>query len=429
VEKITGQRFEDYVTQNLFLPIGMKTATYFERPSPQLTTLYQSDGKTPNPYWNILVRPSGAINASAQDMAAYVQFYLNHGLSHGTRVIPPASIDRMETPTRTWAAQQGLKAGYGLSNYTSIHDGFVYHGHNGAVNGGLTEMAYLPEYSVGYFYSINADNWAAFSRIGDAIRAYITQGLTKPAVPAIAPVPIDARDYAGWYEFVSPRNEFLYFLNRLNLNRLRFEPGNLVFTNLTGKNARLYVPVSGEQFRYLPEKGPAEPIATAALLSPNAEGRFVEIGGTWKRIPAWFAIGEIVLCALFPLAIVSILVYAPFWIFGGLIKKRRRPAERAMRLLPLIAALNVLVSLAIFVRAQIDIIDRLGSATVWSVGLCLTTLIIGLASLGSVIALWLARKNEIRPSVRRFSIAVTTILLIATAYFAWWGVIGIRTWA
>ena len=33
VEKLSGQRFEDYVQQNLFLPIGMKTATYFE-PTP-----------------------------------------------------------------------------------------------------------------------------------------------------------------------------------------------------------------------------------------------------------------------------------------------------------------------------------------------------------------------------------------------------------
>src|ERR1035437_9515260 len=85
VEKISGQRFEDYVTQNLFLPVGMKTATYFEAPSPQLTTLYHSDGKTPFPYWNILLRPAGAINASAKDMSAYVQFYLNRGAVGGVQ--------------------------------------------------------------------------------------------------------------------------------------------------------------------------------------------------------------------------------------------------------------------------------------------------------------------------------------------------------
>src|SRR5262249_17487404 len=50
VEKITGQQFEDYVAQNFFGPIGMKTASYFELPT--LTTLYHPDGKTPYPYWN-----------------------------------------------------------------------------------------------------------------------------------------------------------------------------------------------------------------------------------------------------------------------------------------------------------------------------------------------------------------------------------------
>ncbi len=39
VEKLTGQRFEDFVQQNLFVPIGMKTATYFE-PMPARLPLF-----------------------------------------------------------------------------------------------------------------------------------------------------------------------------------------------------------------------------------------------------------------------------------------------------------------------------------------------------------------------------------------------------
>ena len=171
VEKITGQRFEDYVTQNFFLPIGMKTATYFPSTAAPSTTLYHSDGKTPYPYWNIIYRPAGAINASANDMSAYVMFYLNRGTANGAEVMPAASIDRMEVPTSTWAAQEGLKTGYGLSNYWSINEGFVYHGHDGGVDGGLTEMAYMPDYGVGYFYSINSGNGDAFQKIGKTIRA------------------------------------------------------------------------------------------------------------------------------------------------------------------------------------------------------------------------------------------------------------------
>ncbi len=429
VEKLTGQRFEDYVTQNLFLPIGMKSATYFEQPSPQLTTLYHDDGKTPYRYWNILERPAGAINASANDMAAYLGFYLNRGAVHGQQIMPAADIDRIETPTRTWEAQQGLKAGYGLSNYTSIHDGFVYHGHNGGVEGGLTEMSYLPEYGVGYFYSINSGNGGAFAKIGDAIRAYITRGLTKPPVPAVAPLPADAEQYAGWYEPDSPRNGFMKFIERLGLHRVHFDHGNLMLSNLIGTINDTFVPVGGEQFRYLSKKDPPEPIATAALIAPNAEGRFVFIGGTWKHIPAWFAIAELAFLLWFFLALAAIVLYAPFWLIGGLIKKRRRPAERAIRLFPLIAVLSLAASIAIFMLSSNDLLNRLGNLTIWSFGLYLCTLLFAAASIAGAVALWLARRQPVRKSVRRFSIAVTAALLIATAYLAWWGVIGIRLWA
>ena len=429
VEKITGQRFEDYVTQNFFLPIGMKTATYFEQPSPRLTTLYHPDGKTPYFYWNIIERPAGAINASAKDMAAYVQFYLNRGAVGGTQVVPAADIDRIETPTRTWAAQEGLKAGYGLSNYTSIHDGFVYHGHNGGMDGGLTDMSYMPECGVGYFYSINAGNGDAFGKIGDAIRAYVTRSLQRQPVPAAAQLPANAREYAGWYEPASPRSEFAHFLERLlGLQRVRFGGGNLLLSSLNQID-QPFVPVSGEQFRYLPKKDHPEPIATAMLLTPNAEGRFVFIGGTLKHIPTWFAIAEIVLVAWFALASVSILLYAPFWMFGGLIKRRRRPAERAIRLWPLIAVLSLLAFVGLVILSGNDAIARLGNLTIYSFGLTVTTLFFAVASLAAAVALWLARKQEIRRFVRWFSIAVTSALLIATVYLAYWGVIGIRTWS
>src|SRR5205807_2174148 len=98
VEKLTGQRFEDFVEQNLFRPIGMRTATYFQSSPGTATTLYHNDGKTPYHYWNILLRPAGSINASANDMAAYVQFYLNRGAANGRQLVPASDVDRMEVP-------------------------------------------------------------------------------------------------------------------------------------------------------------------------------------------------------------------------------------------------------------------------------------------------------------------------------------------
>ncbi|HTS69860.1 MAG TPA: serine hydrolase domain-containing protein [Terriglobia bacterium] len=432
VEKISGQKFEDYVAQNFFEPIGMKTATYYQAPSPPLTKLYHPDGKTTYPYWNIIYRPAGSINASAQDMAAYVQFYLNRGAVNGKQVMGADAIDRMEVPTRTWAAQEGLKAGYGLSNYASMHDGFVFHGHDGGVEGGLTEMAYLPEYGAGYFYSINAGNGDAFEKIGKAVRGYVTRGLQKPPLPAVVPLAANAATYAGWYVVDSPRVEMLHFFERLlGLAYVRIKGGKLFLSALGAMNMA-FIPVTGTQFRRVDKKESSEPVATLALLATNPEGRFIQLAGgmqTLRHIPVWLGWAQVALVAWVALAIVSILVYAPFWLLGGLSKKRRRPAERAMRAWPLVAVLCVVAVVGIFIGVSGNEITRLGNMTGWSLGIFLGTLLFAFACLAGAVGWWRAPRQEVRVWVRRYSAAVALALLIAAAYLAYWGIIGLRTWA
>jgi len=431
VEKITGQRFEDYVQQNLFQPIGMKMATYFRPPPESTTVLYHDDGKTPYLYWNILLRPAGSINASARDMAAYAQFYLNRGVVNGVPVVPSADIDRMEIPASSWAAREGMKTGYGLSNYWTVQDGFVYHGHNGGVNGGITVLAYMADLDAAYFFSTNSANIDALRRIDKAVRGYVTRQLQKPAVPAPAPVPANAEEYAGWYEPDSPRNEMTHFLERVaGITLIRFRDGKLLANSVETWNDA-YVPVAGAQFRHIPKdsKDAPSPVPTLILLAPNAEGTFYEAyTSTMKRIPAWLAIAEILLVALFLLSIVSIVLYAPFWMLGGLSKKRRRPAERAMRIWPLVAVLSLLAAVALL-NFSGDALADFGNLTVWSVGFCAATVVFALASLASAIALWRAPSEGVRRVVRWYSTIVTAALLVATAYLAYWGVIGFRSWA
>jgi CubicO group peptidase (beta-lactamase class C family) len=433
VEKITGQRFEDFVEQNLFLPIGMKTATYLQSAPGTATTLYHDDGKSPYRYWNILLRPAGSINASANDMAAYVQFYLNRGAVAGKQIVPAGDVDRMEIPTSTWAAKDGLKAGYGLSNYWSVEDGFVYHGHDGGVEGGLTQMAYMADCNVGYFFSINSGNGDAFDKIGKAIRAYATNKLQKPSVPAAAALPPAAAEYGGWYIPDSPRVELIHFLERLlGITFVRINDGALVLDHLGGWN-ETYVPVSGMQFRHVPKKkeNAPDPVATLELLTPNQDGRFIQAGldTVIKRIPTWLALTQIVATVFVALSMVAILLYAPFWILGGLSKRRRRPAERGMRLLPLIAVLSLIAFVGTVIGSSDDLIDRLGHLTGWSAAICLATVVFALASLAGALSIVRTPAETVRRGVRRFSLVVTIALLIATVCFAYWGIIGLRTWA
>lgn len=429
VEKISGRRFEDFVQQNLFGPIGMNTATYFVPAPGTATTLYHDDGKTPYGYWHILLRPAGSINASALDMAHYVQFYLNRGMVDGKQVLPAADIDRMESPTSTWGAKDGLRAGYGLSNYWSFHEGFIWHGHNGGVEGGLTDMSYMPDYGVGYFYSINSGNGNAFNKIGKAIRAYITRSLQQPAVPPAGQLPANAASYAGWYLPDSSRIQLFEFMDRLlGASRVHMQNGKLRLRSING--TQTFIPVAGEQFRYVPDKDPAEPEASVVLLSPNAEGQFVQFGPqTMKRIPTWWAVLRVAATVYVLLAIVSIILYAPFWILGGLRKKRRRPAERAMRLWPLLSVLSLFVTIALFISSMNDPFERLGVRTGWSEALCAMTIAFAVSAIVGFAVAWRTRSEQVRAGVRRYSLCVSVALLIATLYLGYYGIIGVRTWA
>lgn len=429
VEKLTHQRFEDFVEQNLFRPIGMKTATYFPSAPGTAATLYRSDEKTPYPYANIIFRPAGSVNASAEDMVPYVQLYLNRGRVNATQIVPSSDIDRMETPASSWAAQAGMTTGYGLSNYAMIFDGFAYRGHDGGVQGGLTEVAYMAQYGVGYFYSINSGSGAAFQRIGKAIRAYITRDLPRPVLPAVVSLPSNAVQYGGWYEPASPRFQYVYFLERLlGIGRVRMKDGELFLTRL-GQSNGAFLPTGGTQFRYVSPNGPPEPVPTLELIPSNDEGQFLQIlGTTLKRIPAWMALIEIALTIFVLLSAVSILVYAPFWIVGGISKKRRRPTERQLRLWPLVAVLCIGSIVAIFILRSDDLISRLGNLTWSSAALCALTLAFAASSLASAYAAWRACRRVVRHGVYTYSLAVTLALLIATAYLAYWHIIGLRTW-
>jgi hypothetical protein len=324
-----------------------------------------------------------------------------------------------------------MKTGYSLSNYWSVHEGFVYHGHNGGVQGGLTEMAYMPAYGVGYFFSINTGNTNAFERVGKAIRAYITAKLEKPALPPVVSVPPNAAEYAGWYEPDSPRVELSHFLERLGgISGVSFQDGKLLLSSLGGWK-EVFLPVTGAQFRYVPKKDVPQPVPTLELLTPNEEGRFIQAGTqtTMKRIPAWLAILEIALTLYVLLCLASVLIYAPFWILGGLSRKRRRPAERSARIWPLVAALSLLSLVGIFMVSSGDLIARMGNLTVWSGGMCAATITFALAAVASAFAAWRMPPEGVRTGVRRYSTMVSVGLLMATAYLAYWGIIGLRTWS
>jgi CubicO group peptidase (beta-lactamase class C family) len=422
VEKITHQRFEDYVAENFFKPIGMSTATYFPPDAKHAVTLYHGDGKTPFPYWHISGRPAGSINASANDMASLVAFFLHRGMVDGRQVVPASVIAEMETPRRSWASDAGLKTGYGLANYTSVQDGLVWRGHDGGVAGGLSNMEYLPQAGIGYFISINSGSGPALYQIAKTVRNYLTLDIRPEQAPKAAALPKDAEAYAGWYEPASVRNAFMEGIQRLlGVSLVRIRDGAVVVSAL-GDFKQTYLPVTGALLRR-----DNMPVATVALLS-EPEGRFIQLGmgNTMKQIPAWLVWLQFFLMAWFALALVSIVVYLPCWLIRGIWKKHRKPQERWLRLWPLIALVAFAAGAGTSALAGEDVIDRLGNLTVWSAGIWLATVVFAVACMASLVSVLRARGA--RRIAYGYALAVSLALVIAAAYLTWWGLIGVPLW-
>jgi CubicO group peptidase (beta-lactamase class C family) len=427
IEKVSGQRFEDYVQEHFFNPLHMDTASYFYTADVEkhLTRLYHNDGVTPNPYWHIDLRPAGSINASAKDMANYVRFYLQRGSFDGTQLLEPSSIERMETTETLPAAKLGNFAGYGLYNYATCDGPFTFRGHNGAVMGGLTEMAYLSDYGRGYAVMINSGNIKALNQIAKLVRHYVIRDLTPPTLPPVAPSPTELRQhYAGYYQDISPRVQWTYGLMRLFGIRSLALTTNGFWTALYGVHRERWVPISERLFRKNDESA-----ATFALL-PDAEGGTrIQIGfATYQKVSAFRIWGQAAAIGAILLILFSSIVFALVRRVLKWFGKSFDTAPLPVRVLRLLSILFLVIFFGLFLIKRGDV-WTLGTCSWVSVGIFLSSIAFPLTAAASLSAVFRARSVAMNRIVYRQSVLVAIAVTAIAVYFGYWGFIGLRLWA
>jgi CubicO group peptidase (beta-lactamase class C family) len=432
-EKLEGRTFESLVQDRIFLPLGMTTATYLREPAlrERMATLYHADGVTPYPYWHVIQRPAGSINASPMDMARYVQFLLNRGAVNGVQLLPREAIEAMERPRSSGTAKAGLAVGYGLHIGTYVDSGFVWMGHDGGVNGGLTMMSYRPDAGTGFAYMTTSANGEAYGEIGNLVRAYLTLDEATPMPPPAGAMPEVARERAGWYEPDNPRVQGIYFLERVfGLTRVTVDDTALVLKPVLGSPAR-YLPVAGTLFRQ-----PLEPLATLALTSNPDDGRAAGIEqmgyllpAEYHRIPAWRAMLEIAVTVLWLAGSVLTLLFALIWIPRKLLGRLKGVKRTGPRLWPLVAVLSVVALVLIVALNTDDLIGLLGVRTGWSMAFTAMTVLFPVAALFGLVSAWRTSGDDAGRGARRFGLLVSVLNVVVACWLVAHGVVGWRTWA
>lgn len=451
IERITDATFEEVVQQRLFGPMGMRTATYLrpDSASVPVASLYRSDGRTPYPYWHLFARPVGAINASALDMSRHLLLLLNRGTINGTELLPGAAIERMERTEASLKGRAGLYVGYGLHLYRMADTaGFVWTGHNGGMEGGLSDLSYLADHGVGYAFQINSSNGQAYAEIQQLVRSFITKDLTASRPPPAGRIPESIRaTYAGWYLMDAPRTQRLQVLNQLvAVTKLTFESDTQATVAPLLGGRRSLMPVDSVRLR-----GEGEALATVALVNDARNGRDIAIegfgstlSGSWVQVSAARALLPALFVALWTAAIVMSLLAM---VVGGLRRVARSAAGEAaapqLRSTAQLWRVAAMASLAIALHGALLVygvtsnLAGLGSLSLLSGTAWLLGLVYGAIAVWSVMLLLRSRASAQTPvdgTTWRQALslwaarAVLALHVIGAAYLIASAHLGWRTW-
>lgn len=180
VEAVSGQSWEDFVKQNIFQPVGMADAhTSYDPNAANKVALHVRSGGPiqgvsqqsilPHGEAEVLA-PAGGINASATDLARWMNVQLAHGkLPDGKRLFSEEQARMMWEPVvvvppsgpRNVALLKPEMQNYALGWYVEMYRGHKIVRHTGAVGGALAALYLIPEKNVGVAVTINSEDGMA----------------------------------------------------------------------------------------------------------------------------------------------------------------------------------------------------------------------------------------------------------------------------
>lgn len=196
IEKASGQSYADFVTGNLFAPLGMKESGYDKAATilPHRASGYvsTSDGVVNSDYIDMSI-PSGAggLYSTTHDLLKWQQ-----GL-YGGRLLRPESLAAFTTP--------GLRD-YALGIGVETKDGKRTWSHSGGIDGFNTYLAYDPDTKISVAVLANLNGPAA-ARLGVSMMMLARGGaITLPSErKAITLAPAKLREYQGVYQVTPTR--------------------------------------------------------------------------------------------------------------------------------------------------------------------------------------------------------------------------------
>ena len=205
IETVSGQSYDNYVTENLLVPLGMK-ATGYEQPLaivPGLASGYQIAAGNYQQAAHIdmsVPQGAGGLYSTAADLVRWNQFLFGKG-SENAAVLSDRTRAAMTSPQVSLGieAAPNLFYGYGLMIDSQFEQPLV--GHGGGINGFVTSLVYVPEQEATIVVLSNVESINPNQMTSDLVAMLLGNSYELPQALDTATVDAAVLDrYVGTYQ-------------------------------------------------------------------------------------------------------------------------------------------------------------------------------------------------------------------------------------
>ncbi|MBK6265632.1 beta-lactamase family protein [Marivirga sp. S37H4] len=420
LEKNIDTSFEEYVEQNILLPLQMNEASYHPTESkyPKLSQAYAGTENKLEPFPDLPQWPAGGLVTNIEGMANFVQLLLNHGNFNGRQMIDSASIKRMETAETSIRAQHQIEYEYGKGLMKRNENGHLFYGHNGSYGGFLSDFGYSRELGVGYVILLN--NRDANKAI-KVIKQMLLKDLTTIPAPKKAAEKLDIEliGIAGAYQPLTTNMELTDFLMRLiDLQFVVEDNASFHLQSIFGDQQRL-IYVGDGKFRKSDES-----LASSVFVQDETgnwqwldETAYLQIPGWWAYLQFYLAIFCLIVILLTFLVLLFVL---PVRLFK---RKKKRLLLQAILFLAVGSFWGMIASFAL-------LYDPMKMYSLGAILLFIFGILFLLSSFGSLfLIIKSAYKKVVSGRWNKFYLLTGSIAAcIVSSYLVYWGIIGLRLW-
>ncbi|MCE7995142.1 MAG: beta-lactamase family protein [Roseivirga sp.] len=255
IEKVSGRPYQEYIRDQILLPLGMYETQFISEegrdlPKQQFVTGYAwgDDGLTEAKRVKLMGESAGALLSNARDMSVFLQYLLNPVLQDSSGIADSSIMKEMEQLHGWFEQANGIEQGYGLGIYTKSAGSrdLDFLGHNGGINGFVSDYIYSRQFDLGIMVSNNlgVSNRAILNAIVDELLPDQKKGTYTAATREVT----GFGEWEGEYRVLNSRNGIFDLVNYpFRTAKVSWESDSLVLTMFLGGDMK-YGSVGGRAF-------------------------------------------------------------------------------------------------------------------------------------------------------------------------------------